>query len=50
MKEKKDIVIKKPSFFLYTLPTVLAGWFFRLKWNIHVDKKEYKKCKGPMVC
>lgn len=49
-KENKEIKVKKPSFFLYTFPVVVISWYFRLKWHIKIDKKEYKKVKGPMVC
>ena len=49
-KEKKENRVKKPSFFLYTLPTILVGWYFKLKWRVKIDKKEYRKVKGPILC
>lgn len=49
-KDKKEIKVRRPSFFLYTLPVLLVGWYFRLKWRAKIDKSGLKGVKGPILC
>ena len=46
---KKEYKINKPSKFWMRVPTTIAGPFIKLKYNIHIDKKELKGLKAPFI-
>ncbi|MBR1747033.1 MAG: 1-acyl-sn-glycerol-3-phosphate acyltransferase [Clostridia bacterium] len=49
-KEQSGTKVRKPSFFLYTFPVIVASWYFRLKWRIKIDRKQMRHVKGPILC
>lgn len=53
MKDKKEIKkedrVKKPSFWVYFLPIFLLRPIVKWKFNIHIDKSETKRLKGPTL-
>ena len=56
MKEKAkkennrdEIFVRKPSFFLYSIPVRIMKVFARFYWNLHIDNKEIKGMKEPTL-
>ena len=48
-EKKKEYKVKKPSFWLYTLPAYLLRPYFKFKWNHKVDRKGIKGVKSPVL-
>ncbi len=51
VEEKKiaGIKIRKPSFFLYWLPTLIMRIFAYFHWRLRIDNEEIRKLKSPIV-
>lgn len=47
--KKKSEKIKKPSVFLYNILGGIVMFFAKMYWRVHVDKKEIKGLKGPVL-
>lgn len=48
-KSFNEIKVKKPSFFLYWIPTVLSRPIAYIKWRSRVDRSGLKNVKGPIL-
>ncbi len=47
MAEK--IKVKKPNFFVYTIPTYIMKFFSRFYWRMKTDNREIRKIKSPIL-
>ncbi len=51
MKEKKakEHKIRKPSFFIYTIPAYIVKFIARIYWRMRTDNSEIRGLKGPVL-
>lgn len=49
MEEKTEAKVRKPSFFLYTLPGLIIRPFIKLLWRHNYDNKAVRGLKSPVL-
>ncbi len=49
MKKSEEIIVRKPSFFLYGIGARIMKLFSQLYWRLKVDNKEIRKIDSPIL-
>lgn len=48
-KKAKEVKIRKPSFFIYTIPAYIVKLIARIYWRMKTDNREIRGIKGPIL-
>lgn len=48
-KDNGEIKIRKPSFFIYTIPAYIVKFIAKIKWRMKTDGSALKGVKGPIL-
>ena len=48
-RKAKEVKIRKPSFFIYTIPAYIVKLIARIYWRMKTDNREIRGLKGPIL-